>query len=74
MYIVWVPEQKIIKITGYRSEIIRIYKDSTSSMLTKVSQVIDPQRRRSLEFEKDQPSKQFHDEDLSVNKTIPSYM
>lgn len=74
MYIVWVPEQKIIKITGYRSEVVRMYKDSTSSMLKKVSQVIDRQRRRSLEFEKDEPSKHFHDKDLSVDKTIPSYM
>lgn len=51
-----------------------MYKDCTSSMLRTVSQVIDPPRRRLLESEKDEPFKNFHDEDLSVDKTLPSYM
>lgn len=63
-----------MKRTGHRSEAVRKYKDCTSSMLKKVSQVVDPPRRsveRSFESEENEPSKHFHGEDLSGDSEPP---
>lgn len=69
MYIAGVPEQEIMKRTGHRSEAVRKYKDCSSAMLKKVSQVLDPPRssvKRSLDPENDERSyKHFHGDDLS---------